>query len=128
MGEGRGQDPEKKTGQERAAEVHERNEERRADREEGEASQGGENLPEKPPAEEELPEEGEPVGDDVLHADLQPLSDDEFLGPDEAREDPTVDDEEREVQPHTDLPEGARAEDYEAGEETPPVERGQREG
>jgi hypothetical protein len=88
----------------------------------------------KPPPEEDLPMSGEELTGEELNVDLEEMSAEEFLGPEQAREDPRVDDEEQEEQPHTDLPEGTRAADYEAqegqdgGEETPPAERGQREG
>jgi hypothetical protein len=85
------------------------------------------------PPEEDLPMSGEELTGEELNVDLEPMSAEEFLGPEQAREDPRVDDEEQEERPHSDLPEGTRAADYEAeeqdgGEETPPAERGQREG
>jgi hypothetical protein len=93
-------------------------------------TQGTENLPDKPPPEEQLPPEGEPVTTDP---DPDPVPDEEFMDPEKAAEDPTVDNTEQEEQPHRDLPEGTRAQDYEneqadGTEETPPAERGQRGG
>jgi hypothetical protein len=94
---------------------------------------GQEQEPPKPPPEEDFPMSGEELTGEELNVDLEEMSAEECLGPEQAREDPRVDDEEQEEQPHTDLPEGTRAADYEAeeqdgGEETPPAERGQREG
>jgi hypothetical protein len=77
-----------------------------------EASQGAENLPEKPPVEEQLPEEGEPVEPHLLDAEDREVGDEEFLPVDRAAEDDTVDD----------------AEQLDSAEETPPASRGQREG
>jgi hypothetical protein len=85
----------------------------------------------KPHPEQDLPMSGEELTGEELAQDPPELPADEFLGPDEAREDPSIDDEEAEEPRHTDLPEGARAEDYEqqdGGEETPAFERGQRQG
>jgi hypothetical protein len=87
-------------------------------------------LPPKPPAEEELPEEGETPTDDELLRDERPVPDEEFIDPKKARDDQSIDDTEKPEQPHDDLPEGARAEDYgeDAAEETDPADRGQRRG
>jgi hypothetical protein len=79
---------------------------------EHEASQGAENLPEKPPVEERLPEDGEPVEQHLLEADDDEVDDEEFLPTDRAAEDDTIDDAER----------------LDSAEETPPTSRGQREG
>jgi hypothetical protein len=84
--------------------------------------------------EEDLPETGQEVTDDELEQDPEEVPDGEFLTPESAAADPTIDDEEQHQDPHSDLPEGTRAADYEAqeqrdgSEETPSVERGQREG
>jgi hypothetical protein len=74
---------------------------------------------------------GEELTGEELAQDPPEVAGRRVPGPDEAREDPSVDDEEAEEPRHTDLPEGARAEDYEqqdGGEETPAAERGQRRG
>jgi hypothetical protein len=121
MSQGRGQDPEKRTGQERAAEVHARNKERRAERE---ASQGAENLPEepsaeqlpaKPPPEESLPEEGEPVEPQALEESDDAVPEEQFLPHEEAEADDTVDNRE-----------DVQVERQDGEEETPSPERGQR--
>jgi hypothetical protein len=81
----------------------------------------------KPPPEEDLPEDGGLSGD-RLDGLAEELPDDGFMDPDSARADATVDDGEGEEPVHTDLPDGATAADYDAGEETPPFHRGQRRG
>jgi hypothetical protein len=118
-----GQNPDETPGQESADPVDQ------PDQEGQEPSQGTENLPDKPPPEENLPDTGEPVDD----SEPEPVPDHEFMAPEQAADDPTVDDAEQEEQPHNDLPEGTRAQDYEneqadGTEETPPAERGQRGG
>jgi hypothetical protein len=93
-------------------------------------------LPPKPAPEETLPETGEPIDPDELdRLEHEGADDVEFLEPDRARGDETVDDEEAEEQPHPpdQLPEGATAADYarehaDGEEETPPAERGQAHG
>lgn len=103
-GKGRGHDPDKKIGRERAEEVHQRNEQR-------EKMKDSE-LPEKPD-EEELPEEGDVSEDELDEIQQAGEEDVDFLDEDKAREDPTIDDQEQEEQPNQDLPKGARTEDYE---------------
>jgi hypothetical protein len=131
-GKGRGQDPDKTTGQERAAEVHARNEAKVKEQPDppepsqlpaepsaeqlpadipGEDEPDPETLPDKPPIEEPLPSDEEIEADELPGEEDVPEED--FLPPEEAAQDDTIDNEEAEEQPHQDLPEGTRAQDYE---------------
>jgi hypothetical protein len=85
-------------------------------------------LPDKPGPEEQLPEEGEQVGQeeaDQLEKDGE--ADVDFLDEEEAEEDDTIDDAEQEEQPHP--PDQLPDSQYDdSGEETPPASKGQRRG
>jgi hypothetical protein len=114
----RGQDPDKTTGQDRAEEVRP---EHAGPQSEGKPSDPPEatqlpaepdesELPDKPAIEDMPSEEGiAPPTDQEEH---EALADDEPMDPSEADADDTVDNAEQEQPRHSDLPEGATADDY----------------
>jgi hypothetical protein len=106
--QGRGQDPDKTTGQERADEVHERNAERIKDRE-----AHPEQLPSKP-QEEELPEGGDVSEDELDEIQKAGEEDADFVDEEKAAADESIDDAEKPDEPLTreQLPEGAHRDDY----------------